>query len=196
MKFLRFYSLIAAIAVYAASFSCQWNENSLSEAEKKEYREQGMPAIQATFKTLSGELMQAMKRGGVKEAIPYCQLSAYPLTDSIARKQGVELKRAAVRYRNPENKATAREAEVYARYQEQIQNGQSPKPVVERYEGVVSMYAPIVLQGQCVSCHGKVGEGITTENYEIIKAKYPDDRAVNFAPGDLRGIWHVTFSDR
>lgn len=195
MKLFRTFLFIMATAVYAASFSCQSNEASLSGAEKKEYRKQGMQVIQATFKTLSGEVMQAMKRGGVEEAIPYCQLSAYPLTDSIARTQGVQLKRAAVRYRNPDNKATDKEAEIYSRYQEQLQQGESPGPVVERYEGVVSMYAPIVLQGQCVSCHGTVGEGIATENYEIIKAKYPNDKAINFAPGDLRGIWHVTFNN-
>ena len=54
-------------------------------------------------------------------------------------------------------------------------------------------YAPILLKANCLACHGKVDEFISVKTDSIIKSLYPDDKAVGYNEGDLRGIWSITF---
>lgn len=55
----------------------------LTEAQREEYLVKGKEIASATFKALSSELKAAMGRGGVEEAIQYCNISALPITDSF-----------------------------------------------------------------------------------------------------------------
>lgn len=46
---------------------------------------------------------------------------------------------------------------------------------------------PIVVEPVCVSCHGRE---ITPEIAAVLDARYPNDRARGYEPGDLRGaLW-------
>lgn len=75
-----------------------------------------------------------------------------------------------------------------------LNNGEQAKPsVTVNMEGKTAFYAPIITNSLCLNCHGRVDE-IGVENYSIIKALYPEDKAVDFGVGDLRGIWSITFN--
>lgn len=168
---------------------------TLSEEEVQTYRHQGSQAAQATFGVLSGQLMSALKEGGVPNAIDYCNVAAYPLTDSMAQAMQAHIRRTALRYRNPQNAPTEAERRVLEQFQAQMQQDGPIKPVVEPYgPDSVAFYAPIVLQAPCQKCHGEVGTDIAPDDYDLITQRYPEDQAVNFAEGDLRGMWSIRFA--
>lgn len=169
---------------------------ALTEAEADSYRARGKTIAQATFGALSGQLMQAVQEGGVPHAIDYCHLSAYPLTDSMAQAMQAHIRRTALRYRNPQNAPTEAERRILEAFQAQLAASKgTPKPVVEAQgPDSVSFYAPIMLAEACLKCHGEVGTDIAPDDYALIQTRYPDDQAVGFATGDLRGAWSITFA--
>jgi hypothetical protein len=67
------------------------------------------------------------------------------------------------------------------------------KHYTEKYrDGSVRYFKPIVVQELCLTCHGNK-ESFSPELKTALKEKYPDDKAVDYRPGDLRGMWSVTF---
>ena len=59
-------------------------------------------------------------------------------------------------------------------------------------EGRAGYVEPILLQPLCVACHGEAIEpGLATRIAEL----YPQDRAVGFRVGELRGVFWVEFPD-
>ena len=57
-----------------------------------------------------------------------------------------------------------------------------------------SAYAePLVIQALCLACHGTV---IAPDVQAAIAEKYPADRAIGYADGDLRGVAWVELPAR
>jgi hypothetical protein len=51
---------------------------------------------------------------------------------------------------------------------------------------------PIVTAPLCLTCHGEtLAPGVAA----AVESRYPQDRAVGFAAGDLRGAFHVSWRD-
>ncbi len=166
----------------------------LTSEEKSYYLEKGKEISQHSFEALSSALKGAMSRGGVEEAITYCNVSVMPLTDSLSKAYNATIKRAALRYRNPVNKPTEEEEQALNAYLTQSSEYLEMDPEVSLLDNNhIAFYAPITTKGLCLTCHGVVGETLAEDQYEVIKALYPDDQATGFAMGDLRGIWSITF---
>ena len=66
-----------------------------------------------------------------------------------------------------------------------------PKVLFDDY-GSIHYFAPIMVNNQCLLCHGEVGTSMLPENYALIKALYPEDEAVGYKADDLLGVWSVT----
>lgn len=160
------------------------------------YRRQGKEIVKATFAALSSQLKSAMKQGGVPYALTFCNVTAMPITDSLATRYDVDIKRVSMQNRNAENAPDALEESMISSLQ---------KMMVASYEGINMVVLdqdqnpvyvqPIVLGDQCLQCHGKIGTDITAANYEIIQSLYPDDKATGYRSGDLRGIWRIKFNN-
>jgi len=52
-------------------------------------------------------------------------------------------------------------------------------------------YYPIVTNKMCMQCHGNPEMDIDTKTFEIIKKRYPDDKAIGYTINELRGIWVI-----
>lgn len=191
----RFFRILMLIFILSGGLACSSNEEQvLSQEEEEMYKQQGMQIVKATFKVLSGELKQAMQEGGVEKALSYCKVNAYPLTDSLSRIHQAVIRRVALRNRNPQNAADEEERQVLEAFQFEANEGKKPEPRLITVEGEkLRLYAPIFLKPMCVNCHGTAGENMLESTQELILEKYPRDRAVDFAPGDLRGMWSVTY---
>ncbi len=46
----------------------------------------------------------------------------------------------------------------------------------------------------CLNCHGTAGVQVKENTLAKIHQLYPEDRAMNFKEGDLRGVWHIIFN--
>ena len=177
--------------IFANCDSNNKNIDNDSNSNQEELISKGKVIAQASFTKLSTELKNAMGIGGIESAINYCSISAIPLTDSLSRVHNASIRRVSDRYRNPINKPTAEELEVINIYRQQVANNKLAKPLIREVNERQVFYAPINIQELCLNCHGTMNE---MPNYPVIKKTYPDDLAIGYALGDLRGIWSITFN--
>jgi hypothetical protein len=154
----------------------------------------GKAIASATFVSLSSNLQQAMQQGGIQNAISYCNVAAIPLTDSLSKVHSAEIRRTALRVRNPVNQPSSAERKQLEAYQAAQAAGEALQPVVQNIDAqTVAFYAPIQMMPLCEKCHGSVGGDIAVANYNLIKQLYPTDEGINFTTGDLRGMWSIQF---
>lgn len=185
--------VISLLSIITVLFlSCQ---NDLTDKEEKEYIIKGKEIAQTTAKKLGSNLMQHMKVGGPKQAIPFCNSAANPLTEEIAKKYNVSIKRTSHKIRNDDNKPNKVEETILKQYLVSTSNNEELKPIVSKDKtGKIHFYAPIKLEAKCLACHGTIGKEVTIKTDSILKAIYPNDKAIGFNVGDLRGMWSLTFT--
>lgn len=165
---------------------------------REQYRQQGRLIASESFQALSKALSNSMMSLGIQQSIEFCHSRAYPITDSLSAVYQAEIKRMAVRNRNPENEADELATQLINHYIElksQNKNLAEKDTVIKVSRGSYRYFKPILLQGQCLLCHGKPGVEVIDPVYNLILEKYPNDKAINFNTGDVRGIWSITFGN-
>ncbi|MFT7859928.1 MAG: DUF3365 domain-containing protein [Sulfurimonas sp.] len=150
---------------------------------------QGQKSTKMLMKILGSNMKKHMKQGGPMEALDFCSQEAYNLTESVNKKlpQGVSVKRVSLKTRNPLNTPSADEAKVLKELKQLQKEGKPlPKSVVKKTgQNSFKFYKPLVInKGVCLACHGDVKDGkLKTE----ILNRYPEDKAMHYKMGDLRG---------
>lgn len=164
----------------------------LTEIEEEYYLNAGNEIAGVVFAALSSELMTAMSTEGVPGALSYCNIRAYPVTDSISEKFDAQISRLAEYYRNSNNRIEkGLDKKVFEDFKKMDSEAlQSAERVIKINNQNAVFYKPILLQAQCMACHGPKSV-IGDKNLAFIRELYPEDRAVNFNPGDLRGMWRI-----
>ncbi len=161
-------------------------ESSAAETEA-EAVERAKRAAKRLGATLKGRLSEAMEEGGPAQAIGVCAEEAQELTRRIAEETGVGVGRSSLRLRNPPNRGPG-----WVRAWLEAQGERQAagvEPSVEVIDGEARFVAPITVEGLCVTCHGP-REAVPEAVRDVLGARYPNDQAVGYAPGDLRGaIW-------
>lgn len=169
---------------------------SLSTKEIADYTVKGKEITEASFLELSNNLMSQMKMGGPSQAISFCSLQAIPITSQLSEKYNVTIKRTSDKIRNLDNKSTQRELQLINNYKNEIAQNAELKPIVEVDDAKkIHFYAPIIVQAKCLTCHGKLNETVAVQTDSILKSLYPNDKAIGYEEGDLRGIWSITFKN-
>ncbi len=168
-----------------------------SEPAPDDYLAKGRTVSAAVFAALSSALQQALEEGGVARAVEYCKLNALPIVDSLSRVHQARIRRTSHRLRNPLNAPTRLEEPVLNDYEYRFAKEQALEPIVKKLSGErFAYFAPIYTQEFCLRCHGKLGETLSPIDYREIKKHYPEDNAIGFAAGDLRGMWSIVFETR
>lgn len=147
------------------------------------------------FQAMSSVLMHKIQEEGALAAMEFCSVQALPLTDSVSAAQGVGIQRLATRYRNPANAANAEEQHIIADWEAAVARGDKPMPQFKEVDDRIDWYGAITIpHPRCLDCHGLLSEGdIFPEVLEAINKRYPNDKAVNFELGDVRGMWKLSF---
>jgi hypothetical protein len=168
-------------AVVAAAPAGETDEEALKRAEA---------AAMELGKTLKGRRMGVMEAEGPVAAAKVCAEEAQELSKQVAEKTGVTVGRSSLRVRNPANAPQG--------FVREWLEGQGEKPVegvtgLKRVaDGRAQVIKPIAVETACVACHG-ARETLVPEVRAILDASYPEDRAVGYSPGDLRGaLWAET----
>lgn len=164
----------------------------LSNEENKHYKEIGAEIVKATFDGLSGNLKEALQKGGVKQAVEYCNIVALSLTDSLAKKHDAKIKRTSSKLRNPKNEPSPDEIDIFTKYQKSLDSKLDINPLVIHWDdGYVKYFHPIYINELCLKCHGTPGKEINDENLSLISSLYPEDQATGYEENELRGLWSV-----
>jgi hypothetical protein len=178
-----------------ANGSEQQSEVRMGPATANEYRETGLEYAMAVQATLGKTLQQKIATEGAPAAIEFCNLNALSITDSLSRELGATISRITDRPRNPENRASDAEMKYFSAYREDLAKGHTAKGLVTLRDDRIHFYYPIVTNNLCLQCHGSPETQITPEVFSRIRERYPEDQAMGYSAGELRGIWKVSFPE-
>ncbi|MEQ9330567.1 DUF3365 domain-containing protein [Thalassobaculum sp.] len=154
---------------------------------------------EGAIQELRGAMLQEMRRAmaeGPAAAIAVCRHLAPQISAEIEAASGWSIRRPALRARNPEMRPTPAERSAMLGFEARHAAGQPVEMLrtvraTESADGKVTvhfMQAIPMLEG-CLACHGS---DIEPQTAAAIRALYPDDEAVGFAVGDLRGAFSLT----
>jgi hypothetical protein len=148
---------------------------------------------QSAFQTV---LKKAIKSEGMEYAIGFCNTEAMKITDSVSAVQNVQIRRLAKKYRNPQNETNKEESEIYKSYILEWLNRETLHPkIIPDKQGHPVYYRPIGILPVCLNCHGVPGKDIPSPLAEKIVQLYPEDKAIDFQKGELRGMWAISFPE-
>lgn len=147
----------------------------------------------ALTRDLMGHLTRELSEGGPGRAIQTCSRIAQEIAErhSVDPVQGqIRLRRVSRKVRNPADEPTAYEMEQLEHLAELHRHGDLPEETVEVVERggerTLHYLRPITVQPMCLQCHGDP-ETFAPEVHRILAELYPDDQAVGYEVGDLRG---------
>jgi hypothetical protein len=168
----------------------------LNDSMKRVLIKRGKEVSKITAGVLQKHLKAAVKEGDMPYAIKFCNSKAMELTDSVSKAESVIVRRLAKKYRNPLNETDSTESEIFKAYIIEWLGSKPLKPqIIPDEEGHPVFYNPIRVGTLCLNCHGTPGKNITPELEKTILELYPDDKAMGFKKGWLRGMWAITFPE-
>lgn len=180
-------SISFILAIIALSACSNLNRQTLSEEEKTALMHLGNSIATETQNVLLHNVSKALKQGGTEYAVAFCNLQAIPLTDSIADNLKVFIQRLSDKNRNPKNSL---QLPMDKLAWERIKSGKVDF-IEESKSGEIHYYKPIsIIMPTCIKCHGGKTD-ISESTQKIITQKYPNDKAINYEMGDLRGMWKI-----
>jgi len=154
----------------------------MTETQKAQ-QELVLTATNALVSELMGELMAALDAGDAAAAIGVCREKAPVVAAHVSDQYGIKIGRTSHKLRNPANVAPAW-AESY------VEDVVADPTYLAGPNGEMGALLPIHLKGDCQMCHGPA-EMIDDDIQAAIAEHYPDDQALGFAEGELRGWFWV-----
>jgi len=184
MKQLMTFFALGMVVISTAHAGDYTAEIDASRATVKEF-----------MQTLKQELQGGMQDGGPVNAISVCNLSAPGIANTYSVRNGWDVGRTSLRLRNPANAPDAWERSVLVSFDERKAAGEDPAKMehheVVRQDGVkVLRYMKAIPTAKlCLACHGENIDSITRTRLEKL---YPDDQALGYKAGDIRGAFSIT----
>ena len=161
-----------------------------ADQDLKPIKEEGVKYIKMLGGALKKEVKAKMKEDPTGAlAMGFCSAKASEITEEVNNKlpDYADVRRTALKVRNPKNAPDATDTEVMQGYEKAIEEGKfSPKDIkVVEAGDTYRVYKPLVTKAMCLKCHGTE---ISDDIKAVLKKVYPKDQATGFKEGDLRGV--------
>lgn len=172
--------------------------SSISHAEQlteQQLQQEANQKIAQFSQALKGQLQAAIKQGGLPAGVSVCK-SVAPSIAADNSKDGWTIERTSLRVRNSDNVPDAWELAQLNQFEQTkaagTQAADTPM-IASQYQvnGDTTEFRymkAIPTQELCLGCHGS---NITPELSTLINQAYPDDKAINFEVGDIRGAFSL-----
>ena len=151
--------------------------------------------VQEFMQTLKKELQAGMQDGGPVNAVSVCNLTAPAIASTYSARYGWDVGRTSLKLRNPANAPDAWERSVLESFEERKRVGEDPAKM-EYYEVIhedgtseLRYMKAIPTAGLCLACHGEQLDSVVKARLETL---YPDDQALGYRVGDIRGAFTIT----
>lgn len=167
-----------------------------NQTKKQSITERGMAYALSTKQELGKNLMSTIQQEGTLAALEFCNVKAYPLTDSMATIHQARIKRVSDKPRNPNNKANVAELGHIEQFKKWVAKGEAYEPIVEEHGEEVRFYYPIITNSKCLQCHGTPNADVQETVFARIRELYPNDRATGYSANEVRGIWSIVYSNQ
>ena len=183
-------TLCVAVPVSLAQPGPGRNENAMQETRD---------IASAMLKELGLTLQAAMANGGPENAIGVCNTQAPEIAQNLSTKHQLQVARVGTRARNAVmGQPNEWQALALKQFEARLASGDKPHDIEYvqltksgAYDLELRYAKPIVMQAMCTACHGST-EQITPSVKAKLEQMYPNDKAVDYKPGDLRGAVVVT----
>ena len=183
-------TLCLAVPVSLAQPGPGRNENAMQETRD---------IASAMLKELGQTLQAAMANGGPENAIGVCKTQAPEIAQNLSTKHQLQVARVGSRARNAVmGQPNEWQALALKQFEARLASGDKPHDIEYvqltksgAYDLELRYAKPIVMQAMCTACHGST-EQITPSVKAKLEQMYPNDKAVDYKPGDLRGAVVVT----
>jgi hypothetical protein len=142
-------------------------------------------ALAPLKKGLMSTLQAALAEGPIA-AVDACRLAAPGIAEDAAT-DVYTVGRTSDRLRNPDNAPAPWMRPLLAAYAKAPAEP-AKGTVVALDDGRIGYVEPIRVQPLCTTCHGTAIEPALAAH---IRARYPEDEATGYAPGDFRGLFWV-----
>lgn len=162
---------------------------ALSEAEQQQLVQQAQIKVKEFGGALLHTVQSSMQAGGAEQAIQSCQLLAPQLANQ-ASSNGWEVARTSLKVRNPANQPDAWEQQVLEKFAQQAVQGVAVSELkyTEFVEGKFRYMQAIEIKQPCLACHG---QQISPQIQEKLTQLYPNDQAIGYQLGELRGAFSL-----
>jgi len=143
---------------------------------------------------LQGELQAAMQQGGPVNAISICREKAPQIAIDLATHYQIYVRRTSLKARNIKNVSACWERKVLEDFEgrfnqgEKIEDLEYKNVAIEDGDRVLHYMKAIPAKPVCLMCHGSK---IAPEVQEQLKKLYPDDEAIGFEVGQIRGAFSL-----
>ena len=185
-------SINLLILILTISCSEKNQDVQLTENQKIEMRN----AASEFMGLLKSTLINQIKSEGVLSAVDVCSDTAQVLTNEFGLMKGVYIKRVSFKNRNNNNVPDGFEAKVLKDFDQRDNEGllttdtEYFEITKENDHNYLRYMKPIKIGAACLLCHGNE-QNISPEVRALITKRYPDDKAVDYNNGDLRGAVSV-----
>lgn len=165
---------------------------ALADTDVAQLKAEGQAVIKSFFGDLKGELVKGMQEGGPVHAMGICNTMAPAISEAHSQTSGWEVARTSLKPRNPKNAPDVWETKVLEEFEARKAAGEEPQKLVkteiveENGHQVFRMMKAIPTAEVCTKCHGTE---LTPPVVEKLHELYPEDKAVGFKVGDLRGAF-------
>ncbi len=154
-------------------------------------KQEGVKYIKMLGGALKTQLKAHMKKDPTGlDALAFCTGSADNITKEVNAKlpDYAKVRRTALKIRNNSvNTPDATDKKVMQAYESSIAAKTfTPKNIKVVQEGdVTRVYKPLIVKKVCLKCHGS---NLDPKIADALKSAYPEDKAIGFKEGDLRGV--------
>ena len=192
--------LITALALF--TLGCGTSDKPASVKQKTpanatqvEMQRAAKTLVSGFMRDLKSELMGAMKKGGPAEAIGACQIKAPQIAGDFSDRQW-SIRRVTEKPRNPLNRANPHEQEILRSFADTLRQVR----FFDEFDDPINKtgytyYQPIKMGRFCLKCHG-ASKSLDEKVALALQDKYPDDKALDYSAGDLRGMFVVTIENK
>ena len=156
--------------------------------------ERGLQYALSAKAVLGKNLMGKIQKEGTLAALKFCNVKAYPLTDSMSVYHNATIKRVSDKPRNSKNAANLEELKMINSFKNDVAANKDSEPIVVESSNHVNVYYPIKTNSMCLQCHGTPKTQVKENTLAALKQLYPNDKALGYDINQVRGIWNVSFS--
>lgn len=185
---MKYFVSVLVLFFSLLMLSCSENKMEISEDQIVGMRTTAMEFM----KDLKGVLINQIQTKGVMQAVSVCSDTAQVLTNNFGVQKGVFVRRVSFKNRNVNNLPDDFEKKVLNKFELLHQNKELNSEtehveIVQEGEFKYLRYLkPILVQAECLNCHGDETD-IMPEVKQLISLEYADDKAFGYMIGDLRG---------
>ena len=141
-------------------------------------------------------LNEEIARGGVAQAVGVCNEKAPQMAKAASEQSGWTIRRVSLRNRNPKAVPDAWERAALEEFDRRAAAGEAPATleksalVEESGRKEFRYMKALTVQQVCLACHG-AAESVPADAAARIHALYPDDKAVGYSLGQIRGAMTI-----